>query len=153
MEKYKRMEDHSKIKWSQIDDNIYIGTNQCCQIHFDKELLLQGITTDISLEDVKIDSPFGVESYLWLPTKDHTASSQDQLRLGVAHLTQLINVGRKVYVHCRNGHGRAPTLVAAYYISTGLSVEEATNKIKNKREEVHLNDEQIEALELFAENI
>jgi len=90
---------------------------------------------------------------LRLPTKDHTASSQDQLRLGVAHLTQLINVGRKVYVHCRNGHGRAPTLVAAYYISTGLSVEEATNKIKNKREEVHLNDEQIEALELFAENI
>lgn len=147
------MEDHSKIKWSQIDEDIYIGTNQCCQIHFDKELLLQGITADISLEDVKIDSPFGVESYLWLPTKDHTAPSQDQLKLGVSHLTQLIDANRKVYVHCRNGHGRAPTLVAAYYIFQGKTLEEAMSIILTKRTEAHYNDEQIEALQLFSESL
>jgi len=52
-------------------------------------------------------------------------------------------------VHCQHGHGRAPTLVAAYLISKGNSVEEAISLIASKRSTIHINDKQKEALILF----
>lgn len=63
-----------RFEHSKITKYIYIGTNMCCQqTYFNKNLLKKGIKADISLEEVKIDQPFGVKFYLWLPTKDHKA--------------------------------------------------------------------------------
>ena len=53
--------DHSQIKepeYNEIIDCTYIGTNQCCQTHFDEKLKNEGITTDISLEEDRLDAPF-----------------------------------------------------------------------------------------------
>jgi len=147
------MEDHTVFKWDQIDDHLFIGNNMCCQMHFDKELLLKGISADISLEDERVDAPFGVESYLWLPTADHTPPTPEQLRLGVDHIKQLVDSERAVYIHCKNGHGRAPTLAAAYYISTGITLENALTLITEHRRRAHLTDEQKEGLELFSESL
>ena len=58
-----------------------------------------------------------------------------------------------MYVHCKNGHGRAPTMVAAYYVSTGLSVEEAVKRIQEKRKTIHLDDSQVESLVSFREGL
>ena len=142
-------EDHIVFNYSQIDENIWVGSNQCCQIHFDNELIKEGVTSDISLEKERVDAPFGVESYLWLPTADHTAPSQEQLGLGSWHIKNLVDTGRKVYIHCQNGHGRAPTLTAAYYIREGMEVDDAIAKIKAKRPEIHIEDVQRAALETF----
>lgn len=141
------------LDYSYIDDGIYIGTNQCCQMHFDQDLIKNGVTADISLEEARVDQPFGVESYLWLPVKDHAAPSQDQLKLGVAALTKFVEIKKKVYVHCKNGHGRAPTLVAAYLVSKGMSAEDAELFVKSKRPSTHLQDSQREALKIFAKSI
>ena len=43
---------------------------------------------------------------------------------------KVIKEGKKFYVHCRFGHGRAPTMLAAYFISKGDTAEEAVKKIK-----------------------
>lgn len=137
------------FEFSEITPQVYIGTNQCCQSHFDERLLSMGVTVDISLEEDRIDASFGVESYLWLPTKDHTPSTQDQLKEGVTFLSQVLDLGKKVYVHCKNGHGRAPTLVAAYFISTGNSVDEAVTLLVKRRPEIHLWDVQKEALSQY----
>jgi atypical dual specificity phosphatase len=139
--------------YNQIDDHIFIGTNQCCILHFKDEFLKMGITSDISLEAERIDAAEGVDSYLWLPVADHYAPTQNQLSQGVGFMTELIKQGQKMYVHCMNGHGRAPTLVAAYYISTGLTVEAAIEKIKQKRTEIHPNEVQIAALSEFKTRI
>jgi len=56
---------------------------------------------------------------------------------------------KKVYVHCQNGHGRAPTLVAAYLIRQGKTPMEAIEFIKSKRPTIHLEEVQISALETF----
>ena len=74
------MVKHGKLifEYNKITEYIYIGTNQCCQIHFNQKLLKKGIKADISLEKEKIDAPFGVDYYLWLPVKDHTAPSLKQ---------------------------------------------------------------------------
>ncbi|MBW2978171.1 dual specificity protein phosphatase family protein, partial [Candidatus Woesearchaeota archaeon] len=133
----------------KITDYIYIGTNQCCQMHFKKELLKKGIKADISLEGERLDAPFGVEYYLWLPTKDHFPPTQKQLKAGVDFLKFLVKNKIKTYVHCQRGHGRAPTLVASYLISQGKSVQEAIKLLKKKRPVIHPNKKQIAALKKY----
>lgn len=108
-----------------------------------------GITADISLEEIRIDTPFGVKSYVWLPVKDHHPPTQYQFEIGVAAIGNAVRVKKKVYVHCKNGHGRAPTLVAAYLISQGMEVREAMKYITSKRSGVHFTDVQIRSLERF----
>jgi len=140
---------HRTFEYSQIDENIFIGTNMCCITHFDEELIRKGVTADISLEGERMDHPEGTKMFLWLPTVDHTAPSPEQLRTGVDMLTSIVKQNQKVYVHCMNGHGRAPTLVAGYYISLGMTVEEAIEKIQAKRSTIHLDDVQVKALRNF----
>jgi len=143
---------HAAFDYNYIADGIYVGTNQCCQIHFNQTLLKDGATADISLEEVRVDQPFGVEAYLWLPVKDHFAPSDDQLLIGVAILQKLVALKKKVYVHCKNGHGRAPTLVIAYLTTTGKSLDEAIALLESQRPSAHLQDAQIAALRRFSEN-
>lgn len=147
------MKKHKVMDFSQITDDIFIGTNFCCTTHFDKRLLAKGVRADISLEDKRVDTPFGVGYFLWLPTKDKTAPTQTRLAMGADALNHLVSAGIKTYVHCKNGHGRAPTLVAAYFLLTGMGVEEAIEKIAQKRPEVHLEKPQIKALKDFKKSI
>lgn len=150
------MKSHPQIKtleYSYITNGIYIGTNQCCQTHFDEKLKNEGIEADISLEEEQVDTPFGAQFYIWIPIKDHTAPTSEQLEFGVATLEKLVAMKKKVYVHCQNGHGRAPTMVAAYLIKKGKGVEEAIDFIKTKRPSIHLEKVQRESLEKFSKTI
>ena len=135
--------------YDQINDEVFIGTNMCCQAGFDRELLSKDVRADISLEKDKIDAPIGVDYFLWLPTENNQAPTQDKLTLGVKTLEFLIDRKIKVYIHCKNGHGRAPTLFAAYLIKRGMSVEDAVKYLKSKRPAIHLNEVQAAALEKF----
>jgi len=135
------------LDYNQITDNIYIGTNMCCQTHFDAKLRDQGISADISLEKNHIDAPYGVASFLWLPTEDNNPPQPEQFKIGIAALKTLEDLNIKVYVHCRFGHGRAPTLVAGYLIEAkGMSADEAMAFIKAKRPVMHLEEVQVAAL-------
>lgn len=138
------------LDYDFIADGIYIGTNQCCVIGIAEVLKKEGINADISLEDGRLDQPFGVEEYLWLPTPDHMPPTGDQLGIGVEAIDALIRRHKKIYAHCKNGHGRAPTLVAAYFISKGHTPESAFAIIKEHRLAAHLQDSQMEALQVFA---
>ena len=119
--------------YDQITEYIYLGTNMCCQMGYSEEL----------------DNPYGVDYFLWLPTRDHYPPSESQMALGVQTLNLLIENKMKVYVHCKNGHGRAPTLIAAYFVSQGMKTDEAYAFIKSKRPSIHPRDRQIEAVEKF----
>ncbi len=137
------------FEYSKITEYIYIGTNQCCKLHFENSLIKKEIKADISLEEKRLDQPFGVDFYLWLPTKDHKSPIFKQLSLGANFIKQLVDNKIKVYIHCEHGHGRAPTLVAAYFILKGKSVREALEIIKKKRPSIHPNKVQINSLENF----
>lgn len=141
------------LDYNYIADGIYIGTNQCCETHLDKKLKKEKIEADISLEENRVDAPFGVNFYLWLPVKDRAAPAVEQLNLGVAALEGLVKMKKKIYVHCKNGHGRAPTLVAAYFIKQGKTVDEAIALIAAKRPLVHIENEQLKALKIFSKNL
>ena len=139
---------------SKIDASIYIGTNRCCEYHFDEKLLKKGIDYDVSLEAEKLDMPSGVEGFLWLPVKDMRAPLQSQPHVGVRMIEECVKQGKKVFVHCKNGHGRAPTLVAAYYIATKeITVNTALELVKKKRPSAHPNNMQMKALKEFTKSL
>lgn len=128
---------------SQITENIFLGTNLCCGKTPHMKILMDiGITGEIDLEEDRQESPPKVVAYLWLPVKDKHAPSQEQLEVGVAMLEKLTKNDKKIYVHCKYGHGRSPTLVAAYFISQGMGVDDAIAKVKEARPEIHLEESQ-----------
>jgi len=140
---------HVKVEYSEINKYLYLGTNMCCMSH-GKKLMKKGFQADISLEEVLIENPHEVKYHLWLKVKDHYAPSMEQLRSGTAFLSELMKDKVKTYVHCKNGHGRSPSLVIAYYIFEGMSFQEAYDFVEAKRPEIHLWPSQKKRLMEFA---
>ena len=135
------------FEYNQIDEGVFIGTNACCTSHFEKDLVAKDITVDISLEGEKIAQPVGVDIFIWIPTVDRTAPKKEPVVAAVEALDSLLQAGRKVYIHCKNGHGRGPTFYAAYLrLKKGLSTEEALAKISEKRPSIHPEDVQLDFL-------
>lgn len=136
------------MEYSKVDDLVFIGTNACCEMHFKQELLDKGVTCDISLEEDHLDRPFGIDCFLWLPTADHTPPSLQNTLIGVEALAEMLRQKQTVYIHCKNGHGRAPTFFAAFLIlKRGLDVEDAIARIAAKRPEIHIESSQKEFLD------
>ncbi len=135
---------HQPFDYSKITPLLYIGRNVCCRTHFDESLLTLGVRADISLEKEQIDQPYGADMFLWLPTKDHAAMSHEHADLGIATLKFFEERNISCFVHCKNGHGRAPMLVATYLIAThGMTVDTATAFLKAQRPTIHFQDEQL----------
>ena len=145
------MAEH-QTDYSQITEQVFIGSDLCrglvCPVH-SVEFKRLGICGEVNLEMERDETPTpGVDAYIWLPVPDKTAPTLDQLRVGTAAVNEMVGVGNKVYVHCKNGHGRSPTMVAAYLIRyKGMTVEEAVQFIRQQRPEIHLEEEQMKALE------
>jgi len=134
---------HTKINYNQITDFIYAGNNMCCQTHFEMELLSKGITADISLEAERLDNPQGVKYFFWFPWEEDTVPSNELIDLAMKVLDDTITSAVKVYIHCKNGHGRTSTFLASYFIyKFKLSVDEALKRVFEKRPSGHLNDVQ-----------
>ena len=141
------------FEYSFITENILLGTNACCVLHSEEDLIQKGVTADICLEPEKLELPSNIEISLWLSVKNSFAPTLDQLLSAVALLTLLDKEGKKVYVHSQNGHGRAPTVVAAYFVSQGTSVNDAIAKIHEKRSSIHLTETQHNLLISFEKKI
>lgn len=147
--------DSHIFDYSKITDNIFIGSDFCkggvCLLHKDEfERLDVSVEINVSAENNELP-PKDIEMYLWIPVVDGYAPSEMQLLSGSSVMHAAISAGKKVYVHCRNGHGRSPALVASYLMRyQGLSLEDASKTIKLKRPESHLEKVQIDALTSFA---
>jgi len=154
-EEIRQMEHtHTKMSYNQITDSIYAGNNLCCQTHFEMELLSKGITADISLEAEKLDNPKGVKYFFWFPWEEDTAPAYELIELGMRILDDAITSGVKVYVHCKNGHGRTSTFIASYFIyKHRISAERALEKLFEKRPSGHLNDAQKNFLAEYAAKV
>ncbi len=151
------MEEHP-TEYSQITDQIFIGSNLCvgphCPVHCEY-FKKMGITGEVNLEMERDENPSPcVEAYLWLPVLDNTAPSYNQLELGTSVMNEIIKTGGKVYVHCQKGHGRSPTLVCAYLVKYGgMSSAGAMAFVWERRREIHLEEVQVQALREYEENM
>ena len=58
-----------------------------------------------------------------------------------------------MYVHCKAGHGRSPTLVAAYLVLKGMSAKDAIATVRRKRPGIHPTALQVKALAKFERGV
>ncbi len=117
------------------------------------KMRLIGITAVVNMrepwhDDVK--KGIGGERHLHLATRDNTPPAIEQLDEGVRFIADEIERGGKVYVHCGVGVGRAPTMAAAYLVSTGMTVDEALDAIRKVRPFIHPTSKQIQRLHEYA---
>lgn len=134
------------LRFSQVTPQIFVGA----QYRESGKRLLEkaGITADVNLRVEFDDAEHGLalEHYCYLPTVDDTPPSIDQLLQGITFIREAISAGEKVYIHCAGGVGRAPTLAAAYLISTGLDREDAIQMIRKVRPFIRIMPGQYEQL-------
>ncbi len=110
-----------------------------------------GITGDVNLRTEYDDAAHGLAlaHYLHLPTVDDAAPTLEHLSQGAAFVRQVIDGGGKVYIHCAGGIGRAPTLACAYFITQGMTREQAVALIRRTRPFIHIMPPQWEQLKAF----
>ena len=88
--------------------------------------------------------------YLRLPTEDNGAPALADLAKGVEFVTDEIDNGGRVYVHCWEGVGRSAAMAAAYLVSKGSTPGEAWKRIRKARPFIRPNAAQIKRIEEYA---
>src|SRR5258706_10467036 len=116
----RKMDDGHQMDYSQVTDNIFIGSNLCrgnvCPIH-GSEFKKIGITVEINLtREHEETAPALLDLYSWIPVVDRGVPNNCQFALATSIINEAVTNNQKVFVHCKNGHGRSPTIVAAYLI-------------------------------------
>lgn len=135
---------------SEVSPNLYLGGQ-----HMPKGWAMmedRGITAVVNMRESHYadhDTIRG-QRHLHLATRDNTPPKVDDLIEGVKFISDEIENGGKVYVHCGVGVGRAPTMTAAYLVSQGMSPNEALAKIQSVRPFIHLTSKQRRVLDDFA---
>jgi hypothetical protein len=137
-------------RYSQIAPNLHVGGQ-----HSKRGLSIlknRGVTAVVSMRGELDDLEQGISParYLHVPTNDNFPPTLEQLSAGVSFIREEIENGGAVYIHCWEGVGRAPTMAAAYLVSTGLSPKEAWLHISKVRPFIRPVVSQLDQIERFA---
>lgn len=134
------------LKRSQITASLFLGSQY--NLIGLRKLKALGVTAIINMRMHSVYSEARYEGfrYLHLPTPDNTAPSMDALIKGADFTDAEIKNGGKVYIHCRQGLGRGPTMTIAYLMKTGLTFDDAFALVKKVRPFIHPDPCQVERL-------
>lgn len=153
---YYRFTDHARrelgfgpsLNYTRVAKHLYLGGQyrQRAVAQF-RRWQVSGI---VSMREFIPKKIAGIE-ILHLPTVDHTPPSIANLEKGVHFIDERIKRGESVYIHCRLGEGRGPSMAAAYLISTGMRAQDAIAHLQRTRPFVRPNKRQVEQLMKFAE--
>ena len=140
------------LRFSRVTPSLYVGSQY--RLPGKQHLDRNGINAVLNLRVEFDDAAHGLapELYCHLPTVDDQAPTLEQLEEGVKFIRHAIDAGKKVYIHCGAGVGRAPTMAAAYLISTGMSLEDSLNLIRKTRPFIYIMPPQMKQLQAFAAN-
>ena len=67
----------------------------------------------------------------FIPIPDEEAPTMESLEMALDWVTDCLDSGKKVLVHCRFGIGRTGTFVAAYLMRNGDSIKTALQKMEH----------------------
>nr|XP_033784021.1 phosphatidylglycerophosphatase and protein-tyrosine phosphatase 1 [Geotrypetes seraphini] len=154
------LEKLSSRKWfHRIDGTILVGALpfRCMSQQLIEEENVRGVIT--------MNEEY--ETWLWCNTAEEwQAMGVEQLRLstvdltgiptlenlerGVAFALKHRQIGNSVYIHCKAGRSRSPTMAAAYLIMVNKwSPQQAVRHIASIRPHILVRQGQLEALEQF----
>ncbi|TDQ09215.1 protein-tyrosine phosphatase family protein [Pedobacter metabolipauper] len=137
------------LKRSQITADLFLGSQY--NLVGLRKLKALGVTAIINMRIHSVYSEAQYEgfSYLHLPTEDNTPPDLEVLMRGADFADKQVKKGGKVYIHCRQGLGRGPTMAIAYLIKTGLTFEDAFALVKKVRTFINPRKGQRERLKEF----
>jgi predicted protein tyrosine phosphatase len=120
-----------------------------------KTLSKRGITAMVNMRTEFDDQAAGIAPprYMHLKIIDNTPPTLEHLQAGSDFIAQELREGGKVYIHCAAGVGRAPTMAAAYLVSTGRSPADAWRQIRKVRPFIRPTAAQIAQVDAFAEKV
>lgn len=146
---YRKIIGVPTLRYSEITPQLYLGGQYSRRGY--EILKRRGITGIVSMRmRPRKDFPdLGNVHFLHLPTPDRTAPSMSDLKKGAKFIAHEIDNGGKVYVHCHFGEGRGPSMVAAYLMTTGLTMEAALTQIRAVRGFIGLTKPQMQRMVEF----
>jgi atypical dual specificity phosphatase len=96
----------------------------------------EGVDLLVSLTEEPTDpgvlADHGIDA-LHIPVKDFTAPTMDQMNTFVNAVRARHADGQAVGIHCTAGLGRSGTMLAAYFVSEGMTAEQALAEIRRLR--------------------
>lgn len=127
------------------------------ELDYDLEALQRvGVTTLVSLTTQPVDpaalARFGIQG-LWMPIPDMHAPGIEEAEQMCRRVAGLLADGHVVAYHCRAGHGRTGTLLAAHLIMEGQSALQALESVRRIEPRWVQSDEQTRFLERFSESL
>jgi len=143
---HRLMKGVPRLKRSQINAHLMLGS-QYSRLGL-KKLKALGVTAIVNMRmhnDFSEADHVGIK-YLHLPTVDNTPPPLAVLIKGADFIDDEIKSRGMVYVHCRQGLGRGPTMAMAYLIKTGMTYEEAYETIRKVRIFINPQRSQIKML-------
>lgn len=135
------------VRYSRIDKHIYLGGQYTTRVA--GWFRRRHITGVVSMREFVPKKLVGVD-IVHLPTRDHHAPKLEDMEQGAKFIAAKVAAGESVYIHCRQGEGRGPTMAAAYLIWTGMRPVDALAQLQLVRPHARPTKSQITALEDFA---
>ncbi len=123
---YRRVQGIPSLRRSQITADLFLG-GQYNLVGL-RKLKALGITAIVNMRETSIYTEAQYEGfrYLHLPTVDNTPPTKDDLIRGADFVDHEIRVNKgKVYIHCRQGLGRGPSMAIAYLLKLGTTYDDA----------------------------
>lgn len=121
------------LKRSQISANLFLGGQY--NLNGLKRLKQIGVTAIVSMRENSIykEADFEGFKFLHLPTVDNTPPTLTDLIRGADFVDAEIKNNGKVYIHCRQGLGRGPSMAIAYLLKIGTTYDDAFALVKSVR--------------------
>ena len=137
------------LRFSQITPQVLVGGQY--RGRGKRKLEAHGVTGGVNLRAEFDDAARGLAlaEYCYLPTADDHAPILEHLAEGAAFIARVTGNGGKVYIHCAGGVGRAPTMAAAYFITQGMTLDEALALIRRTRPFIRIMPPQMAQLKRF----
>jgi protein-tyrosine phosphatase len=135
-----------RLKRSQVTAHLFLGSQY--NLLGLKKLKALGVTAIVNM---RVHKTYGSAvhegiKYLHLPTVDNTPPPLEVLIKGANFIDEEIKRNGIVYVHCRQGLGRGPTMAMAYLIKTGMTYQDAYALIRSVRVFINPRPGQIKRL-------
>lgn len=146
---WRRIVGLPQLKRSEITHELFLGGQYGMRaVSTMKKLGITGIINmrTSGLHDKELKDTFRIQN---LPTPDLQAPSIKDLMKGVIFINKELERKGKVYIHCRHGEGRGPTMAIAYLMNNGMKYEDALTSVKTVRTFIKLTSVQIKRLKEF----
>jgi protein-tyrosine phosphatase len=146
---YERLLGH--VWFSHITPSLWLGGAPTYGRDF-RELLRLGITAVVDVRAERVADPAFFEqhgiAHRQYHVPDVTVPDEAVLSDAVDWITERIEEGRVVLIHCAKGRGRSATVLAAYLMDqAGMTFDEVDDLLTTKRPLVKLQDRHREVLE------